>query len=164
MSDDIYKAPEASLDAVTEEEHVLASRWRRFFGSMLDSILITIISMVVTAFFVGSGQFITFITQPSNAIILSSSFTFWFLILNGYLLITSQQTLAKRLLGMKIVSNDGTDAVWNKHLVKRYAVFLLLPIIPVIGNFLSLINIVFIFNRDKRCVHDLAGDTRVVRC
>ena len=38
-----------------------------------------------------------------------------------------------------------------------------LGLIPIVDVYLALIDLAFIFRRDRRCVHDLIGRTRVVR-
>jgi uncharacterized RDD family membrane protein YckC len=36
--------------------------------------------------------------------------------------------------------------------------------IPVVGQIFSFINILFIFTKEKRCIHDLVAKTKVVQC
>jgi len=48
-------------------------------------------------------------------------------------------------------------------LIKRYVLYMGLGLVPVVGSFLSIINVLFIFSSSKRCLHDRFANTRVVR-
>ncbi|MNT88741.1 RDD family protein [compost metagenome] len=48
-------------------------------------------------------------------------------------------------------------------LLKRYLVWWLLAYIPVVGMLVVLVDYLFIFRADRRCLHDLAAGTRVVQ-
>ena len=98
---------------------------------------------------------------------MSTAGSIWFLIIfmaiNSYLLVTKGQTLCKRMLGIRIVdaaSNGAATAV--KLLGLRYVLVLLVMAIPIIGQLLGLIDVLFIFRSDRRCVHDLIAGTKVV--
>jgi len=86
-----------------------------------------------------------------------------FMVINGYLLVTKGQTLGKLALGIRIVdavSNGAATAV--KILGLRYVLVMLVGAIPIIGGLLGLIDFLFIFREDRRCVHDLIAGTKVV--
>ncbi|MCY1389879.1 hypothetical protein D9M71_46890 [compost metagenome] len=48
-------------------------------------------------------------------------------------------------------------------LLKRYLVWWLLAYVPVIGVLLVMVDYLFIFRADRRCLHDLMAGTRVVQ-
>ncbi len=85
-----------------------------------------------------------------------------FIVINGKLLICNGQTIGKKALGIKIVDTNG-NLPEKQHLIKRYGVYFLPGQIPVIGQIISLINVLFIFGPEKRCLHDLLGDTIVIK-
>ncbi len=87
-----------------------------------------------------------------------------FLLMHGYLLHQDGQTLGKRLLGMRIVGLDGRRVSLGHLILKRYVPIWLIAIIPWVGNWLVMIDSLFIFRGDKRCVHDLIAETKVVNC
>ena len=98
---------------------------------------------------------------------MSTAGSIWFLIIfmaiNSYLLLTKGQTVGKWMLGIRIVdaaSNGAATAV--KLLGLRYVLVLLVMAIPIIGQLLGLIDVLFIFRSDRRCVHDLIAGTKVV--
>ncbi|QWF16795.1 RDD family protein [Lysobacter capsici] len=78
------------------------------------------------------------------------------------LLAQSSQTLGKRWMRIKIVRNDGTHASFGRIFGLRMLVVGLLEQVPCIGLMFSLINVVWIFGEESRCLHDLLADTKVV--
>jgi len=87
-----------------------------------------------------------------------------YLVLNGYLLHKRGQTIGKWALGIKIVSlhNEKILPLWKVFFV-RYVPQVLVAMIPLAGSILILINDLFIFRKNKRCVHDYIAGTKVIR-
>ena len=79
------------------------------------------------------------------------------------------QTIGKRLLGIRIVrfgdgSNPGFARAWLlRSLVVGLIGTLAALILPMLGNVFSIVNYAFIFRADRRCLHDLIADTKVVK-
>jgi hypothetical protein len=48
-------------------------------------------------------------------------------------------------------------------LLKRYLPVQVVGSIPVLGMFASLVDVLFIFRDDRRCVHDLIAGTQVTK-
>jgi uncharacterized RDD family membrane protein YckC len=67
------------------------------------------------------------------------------------LLVRTGQTLAKRWLRIKVVALDGGKPALRAHVVRGLVLGMLGPI-----------SAAFIFRADRRCLHDLAAETRVV--
>ena len=87
-----------------------------------------------------------------------------FLAIHGYFLATSGQTVAKRMLGMQIVSvEDNRTLPFGKLIGLRYAPLYLVGLIPVLGNLIGLINPLTIFGNERRCLHDYVAGTKVIR-
>ena len=72
------------------------------------------------------------------------------------------QTFGKKMLGIKIVRSDGSRAGLARIFWLRMFVPGLIGAIPLVGGLFSLIDPLFIFGEEKRCVHDLIADTIVV--
>lgn len=72
------------------------------------------------------------------------------------------QTIAKKLIGIRIVRTDGSRAGLGRIFALRYMVPGLIGAIPLLGPLFSLIDPLFIFNDEKRCIHDMIADTIVV--
>lgn len=69
------------------------------------------------------------------------------------------QTMAKRLLEIRVVRSDGSQASLGRIFWLRNVVNGLLGMIPLYG----LIDVLFIFGERRQTIHDLIADTIVVR-
>ena len=146
----------------------LAGRGRRLGAYIIDTIIAGIV-LVAVAYFNPGPLGITMLDivrdpmtqQMSTAG--SIAFVIIFMAINSYLLVTKGQTLGKSMLGIRIVdvaSNGAATAV--KLLGLRYVLVMLVAVIPFIGGLLGVIDFLFIFREDRRCVHDLLAGTKVV--
>jgi len=87
------------------------------------------------------------------------------MIYNLVLLTKQGQTIGKKWLGIRIVSYpDGQRAGFVKAVLLRGFVNGIIGAIPLLGTIYSLIDILFIFREDRRCIHDLIGGTQVIKC
>ena len=73
------------------------------------------------------------------------------------------QTLGKKLLGIKVVRSDGSRASLGRIFWLRNVVTLIIGMIPLLGIFFVLADILMIFGEARRCIHDRIADTIVVR-
>ena len=81
-----------------------------------------------------------------------------------WLLTTRGQTLGKIALGLRIVrTKDGRNGGFVTNVLLRVGVGALIGMIPYLGVFYTVADILFIFRGDRRCLHDLIAGTRVVR-
>jgi uncharacterized RDD family membrane protein YckC len=69
------------------------------------------------------------------------------------------QSIAKKIVGIKVVRSDGSDAALGRIFWLRNVVNALIGIIPLYG----LIDILFIFSESRQCLHDKLADTIVVK-
>jgi uncharacterized RDD family membrane protein YckC len=67
------------------------------------------------------------------------------------------------LLGVKIVDADGMPASLGS-LARRYGFIYFVYYIPLIGPIIGLIDNLFIFSKEKRCLHDYVANTIVIEC
>ena len=163
MSDDRYAAPESEI--LNDKQDELASRWKRLGASLLDTIILMLV-IIPVMFLTGGFSGVASGEPPSflyNLVIGIIGLVI-FVLINGKFLVSSGQTIGKKALGIKIVDMQGNLPTLGDHLVKRYAVFMLPGQVPIIGPLFSIINVLFVFRSDTRCIHDLAGGTKVVDC
>ena len=81
-------------------------------------------------------------------------------IVQTILLSRSGQTLGKRAVRIQIVRVDtGRNGGFVTNVLMRTVLNWALSLIP----FYSLVYVLFIFRPDRRCIHDLLANTRVVR-
>mgnify|MGYP001196041665 FL=1 len=85
-----------------------------------------------------------------------------FLLVQGYLLHTQGQTIGKKLLKIRIVSLDDKLLGIGQLYFVRYLTFSLIAQIPIIGALIGIINVLFIFGQDRRCLHDRIAGTKVI--
>lgn len=141
----------------------LATRWQRFWASIIDS-LIMMVLMIPLMFFTGMFEVTDEMAQPSYLYTLGIGLAglAFFVLINYKLLTTKGQTIGKKVLNTKIVEMDGSLPD-SKALLTRYGVFFGLGYIPVIGSIINLVNVLFIFGKEKRCGHDYIAKTKVVK-
>jgi uncharacterized RDD family membrane protein YckC len=86
-----------------------------------------------------------------------------FVLIQGYLLVTSGQTIGKKLLGLRIVRSNGERADGIRLLGRRYLLIWLIASIPVIGWIFAVVDSLMIFRDSRLCLHDNIADTMVVK-
>lgn len=160
-----YSAPQARVADVAPASGELASRWLRLGGAIIDGIILIIVFLPF-AFLFGLGAAFTgqaveapgFMTQVGSMVL---GFVV-FLAVQGYFLHTSGQTIAKKLLKMRIVDENGQKPEFVKLVGLRYATVQFVQIIPILGALIGLVDALFIFREDHRRLVDLLAGTRVV--
>ena len=143
---------------------VLAGRWRRLGATAVDAVLVPGLTVVLVMAF-------EVMEDPED---FTSAWWMWwvfllavasYLILNGHGLARSGQTLGKRLFGIVVVRADAPKpAPFWKLVCVRAPFFPLLFVViypPLI--LLPLLDLLPIFGKSRRCLHDRVAGTRVVR-
>ena len=162
--DNPYKAPQADVAVASIQPGELASRGARLGGSIVDG-LIAVAIIWPAMYFTGMFDRAMEGTQSYEEVIVGALFGFAvFLVLNGYLLATRGQTIGKVAAQTRIVSIEDRKILplW-KIILLRVAPVSLASIIPLAGSILTLIDVLFIFRQDCRCVHDHIAGTIVVK-
>ena len=161
-----YETPTTpSEEAGTPSGPDLAGRGRRLGAYLIDLIIAGIVLVILAVLNIGIS-FEDVARDPMTQQMSTAggiAYLVIFMVINGYLLVTKGQTLGKLVLGIRIVdagSNGAATAV--KILGLRYVLVMLVGAIPIIGGLLGVIDFLFIFREDRRCVHDLIAGTKVV--
>jgi uncharacterized RDD family membrane protein YckC len=164
-----YQAPASDLaldgPPVDATGQVLAPRGTRFLAAMVDG-LISAVAIVPAQYMMGvyDGFPKAKPQEWSQTLVWGLAGIVLYLALHGYMLANSGQTLGKRALGIRIVNvSDGAQTPFATIVTRRLLPQFLAPLIPVVGAILSLVDAVFIFRKDQRCLHDLIAGTKVVR-
>ncbi len=77
-----------------------------------------------------------------------------------YLLTTAGQTIGKKVMNIKIVKfDDESEGGFVTNVLLRGIVNGVIGIIPFYG----LVDVLFIFREDQRCIHDLIASTKVIK-
>ncbi|HEX2658372.1 MAG TPA: RDD family protein [Polyangia bacterium] len=159
-----FSAPSANLEnpvAASAPSDALAAPTTRLAAVLLDGLLFV---PAVILFAIGG----TFGRAASGSepnlipIIAGGLYVLALAAYQIYLLSTQGQTLGKRWMKIRIVRLDGSPPGFVHAFLLRSVVSALPRLIPVAGNAFSLIDALFIFRQDRRCIHDLIASTRVV--
>lgn len=169
-----YAPPTAHVSDAADAtgEYEIAGRGTRLGAAVLDSV-ITFLFMV-PAFVIGGGAFLAVFTGNSDPEALMELLfgAFGILIIVGWIawaVITTilvhrnGQTIAKKMLGIKVVRKDGSRATLGRIFWLRNVVNLLPSMIPFVGYLYGLVDSLFIFTESNQCIHDKIADTIVVR-
>ncbi|MFO1000046.1 MAG: RDD family protein [Planctomycetaceae bacterium] len=162
-----YAAPQVSGYATENsgEGPALATRGQRFAGAFIDGLLM--LPLVFGMLFFVRTAAVPGGAQPEVPLLVTLAFVpvsmAWFLILNGYLLATKGQTIGKLATGTQIVDAQTGQLVPLVPLyLKRNFSLQLLALIPLVGNFIALIDALMIFRASRKCLHDEIAGTKVI--
>ncbi len=158
-----YQSPlTASETPLPTTDVRLATKMNRLGAAIIDGIIGMALSLPVmffTGYFqramqggVGLGE-MAFVTLYGFVM---------FFVVHGYLLATRGQTVGKMLAKIQIVDYHSDQILpFAKLIGLRYIPVWLVSLIPYV-NFLGVIDILFIFGRERRCVHDYIAGTKVI--
>ena len=176
MSDGNRPKPEHQeeiIDATLEQDDAAAHRTRvagrdasrisRLFAAIIDQVLVSIVAGLLLTWFGGidfSNEEELIAAQASFHVFLLTILV-W-LALNYHFLNRYQQTIGKRMLNIRVVSFDDSTLTLTRLIGIRHVLFMLLASIRVFGPVIALVDVLLIFRADRRCLHDLLANTRVV--
>jgi uncharacterized RDD family membrane protein YckC len=163
-----YAPPRAAVqdvaDPPTAFEH--ADRLQRFGASMIDGVLVVAVVLVPFAL---TGPMLSgsvrsnpgFLAGPAAIVSLIGLIAWsWITIV---LVKRNGQSIAKWLLGIKVVRKDGSSASLGRIFWMRNVVNALPGLIPLVGTLYGLVDNMFIFSETQQCLHDRIADTIVVK-
>ena len=163
MDNNPYQAPSAHVDDIVENDSgAPATRASRLGAYVLDVAIVVFPALL----FIGVMGYL-FETDEQRSVLFSGISLgvsmLMFLILNVSLLYRYGQTIGKRIMGIRILRTDGSRAGLARILLLRYFLMGLVNAIPFLGVITSLLDPLMIFQKSRRCLHDLIADTVVVR-
>jgi len=160
----------ADLIAQREQEHPeeidtskeigkQATKTDRLLAAIIDSI-IAVIAMIPLFSYFGMAAFEEPDLQLTAAMFVYGLFIT--VLIHGYLLSKYAQTVGKHYMSIRVENLDGSRASFNTILFKRILPMQIIGIIPAVGQFIAgLINPLFIFGKQRRCLHDYIAKTKV---
>lgn len=156
-------APNSSANTETatppSKKGQLASRTDRFLASLIDT-FIHLLAFIPLFWFVGLENFKN--PSPLQSLLLALYAMTSYLLIHGYLLYHYGQTIGKSEFGMRIQLLNGEKASLQHVMLWRYLPIMLMNFVPVIGQFLAgVFNVLFIFGKQRRCLHDYIAGTEV---
>ena len=176
-----YSAPRSAVRGADGEDIQLAARWRRLVARIIDWVLIGILTFITNFFTLGSDWVLKYAESmigPAQSVqlidVIWTQFTdhllmmlvteiVLYILLNTYLLSRRGQTIGKFLMGVRIVDYfSGEIPKLRFSLLMREGGLYLLGIFGLLGVLISLVDKLFIFSENCRCIHDYWGFTKVV--
>ena len=141
----------------------LAGRGRRLAATLIDAVLVPSLTIFLVMVFgvVEDAEDYTDSWWVLHVLLLAVTS---YLLLNGYWLHSRGQTVGKRIMGIALISASGQPLpFWRLVLVRGvfFAVMFLIVYPPV--ALLPLLDHLFIFGKSRRCLHDFAAGTMVIR-
>jgi uncharacterized RDD family membrane protein YckC len=145
-------------------EDRLAGRGRRLVATLIDMVLVpalTVLLVMITGVMEDAEDYRDSMWMLNVFLLAVLSY----LILNGYWLFTRGQTVGKRLMGVAIVASPSGEraAFWKLVCIRALFFPLLFVVISPVLALLPIVDQGFVFRKNRRCVHDLAAGTSVVK-
>lgn len=130
----------------------LATRTSRFGASILDSVATLLPLLLLGIGPMGAARLEVILVSMVLLVIATIGVQLWAQVRWG-------QSLGKRLVNIKVVRTDGSDVeLWRIVLVGN----LVVQVLSQACGVLSLLDVLFIFRDDRRCLHDHLAGTIVV--
>ena len=153
-----YAPPTAMvLDVIDPaEQSVLAERGARLAAAILDSIIfiaMVYVPLILAVIVDDSG-----VISAIGLAVALVGFSAWAWLTVLYMK-RNGQSIAKKVLSIKVVRTDGSPVSLGRLIWLRNVVNWLISIIPLYG----LIDSLFIFGEPRQCLHDKIADTIVVK-
>lgn len=161
-----YAAPQASLGDHVDPNmpEALAGRGQRLGARVLDQFIyaVAISPGFVLVLETLDGSLTDVSTGAVAATVIAAILFVTVLGINLRLLSERGQTIGKRAIGVRIVSLDGSGISLGRIIGLRVVPIFVLGLIPMIGGLVGLSDSLFIFRDDRRCIHDLIAESKVV--
>jgi uncharacterized RDD family membrane protein YckC len=166
----VYAPTEVRVaDVRAEGEQELAGRLERLGAAIIDGLIVGLLSWGII-YFAFSGIFAT-LTSPDSALAASLGAMGVMVVLyfglyagiNWVFLKENGQTVGKKVLGIRIVRTDGTQADVMRILFLRYLPIQIVGMVPIIGGLIAILDALLIFRESRKCLHDNIADTIVVK-
>jgi uncharacterized RDD family membrane protein YckC len=162
-----YATPQADLSVQRAPHEVeLAGRMERLGAAIIDGLIMMVVSLGPIIAFFGGWTAYSSAVQSGGYMMTVGGTVFGFvmyLLVNGYFLSKTSQSIGKKLTGIKIVRTDGATADFLRIVTRRLMPVYALNFVPVVGPFLGIVEALFIFRKSKKCLHDDVADTVVIR-
>jgi uncharacterized RDD family membrane protein YckC len=165
MTNNPYAPPRAIVEDIADSGApvIEAERGTRLGAAILDGIIMfgmVYVPFLIAVFGQGFEENTEFQMTPVTMIggvLTVIGFVAWCW-LNILYVSRNGQSIAKKILGIKVVRSDGSPASLGRIFWLRNIVNGLLGVIPLYG----LIDVLFIFSESRQCLHDKIADTIVV--
>jgi len=164
--DNPYAAPAATVADAPVRETELADRGLRLAAVLLDGLFagIAMVPFFIGLFAgIGPDGNMRMGVGSTIAMALGGVVLLGVIAWNCVLLSRGGQTIAKKMLGIRVVRRDGSHCGLARIFFARYLPVTVLGMVPFVGSLVSLVDALLIFRDDRRCLHDEIADTIVIK-
>ncbi|WP_137165523.1 RDD family protein [Salinimonas lutimaris] len=164
----VYSAmPSPSEAAVTVDPYsdgpvspfsALARRRERLAAYVIDALIATL-TMVPLLIYFGLDKLSS--GEPAILLMMLVYGVLSFLCVHGYLIYERGQTVGKHFLHIRVEDRNGNKASFSRYFFRRYLIMAVFYSLPFIGPLISLLDPLFIFRSNRRCLHDEIAKTQV---
>ena len=144
----------------------LANRRKRLLAAMIDGFIGFLLLLPVYEYYDFFEWWALPIEQreplPVSVVINLLFYIFAsYLILHSYLLYYYGQTIGKRIMRIAVATLDFQVPAYNRLIALRYLPFHLASLFPPLA-LLPIVDLLYIFRQDHRCLHDHMAGTQVI--
>jgi uncharacterized RDD family membrane protein YckC len=140
-----------------EDRPELASRVTRLLAHLIDNICLAPLLIIFGVTIAAGGD-------ATIGLIGIGLLIAVFAIIQIYWLSALGQTIGKKVMKIRIAKlTTGENGGFITNVLIRIGAIFIISCVPFVGSFFALVNILFIFRDDKRCIHDLIAGTVVVK-
>lgn len=157
-----YAPPSSRIASSPYAEAQLAERGSRLVAAFIDSLFYFV--PLLPGFLLSSGAERDSGAAAFGGLVLSGGalIALAIAIYQWVLLSRVGQTLGKRWMGVRVVRVDGQPIGFASAVALRAWLPGVIGVIPFLGPLFNLVNILFIFGQERRCLHDLMAGTKVI--
>ncbi len=152
--------PRWGYEQAPEDPFFPAARGDRFISSLIDVFVVTLAMLLGVVVGVATGAAAGAEAGIIVGFVVAGLCALGVEIWQWWLISSRGQSIGKRAMGIRIIRISGQPVDFVHGVVLREWVPMLIN--SFVGVF-SLIDILFIFRDDRRCLHDLMAQTRVIR-
>lgn len=149
-----------------EDGMQLANLGDRFAGAFIDGLVGAAVGIPLWGALFALGVINSFADMAKIGLVYSISFGVLhyiiYMAIQWKFLAATGQTIGKRVAKTRIATMDGKKPDVYDLVFKRYGFVSVLGLIPMVGPFLIWADILVIFKKDRRCLHDLMAGTQVL--
>src|SRR5690625_2455104 len=133
-----------------------AGFWMRFWAYLFDVIIVFSINGILLSplKFLNEGVQFEIGFWTVNGILAGAIYYIYFLLMTKFF----QQTLGKMILGLKVIKENEGTLLWSDLLFREVVGRFIYNVLSI----LKLLYIVVAFSPEKKGIHDMIGNTRVI--
>lgn len=142
--------------ASEQAEYKYAGFWTRFWAYLIDGVIVFSINGILLSplMFLNEGNQLEIGFWTLNGILAGIVYYLYFLLMTRFF----QQTVGKMILGIKVIRENDGDLLWSDLIFREVIGRFIYNVISI----LKLLYVVIAFSPEKKGIHDMIGNTRVV--